>query len=226
VGLIDDDQSLFLSRADAGEDGTDFSFEIFFNVFVHQVHLLEEFVVQRLHLLGVQLFNLIGFDLHLFELEEFLSPLTLLVKVPILVCSVHLHLMGQVVLNIVQLGHQPVLLVGIVLLFELSAKQVFLLLKLLLLVTLVDVFLDLSLGGIQLFFFLHLELGLVDLDVVFFHLRELILEANKLVVEGVGEFLLLSSGVLVKDACGAALLSVDLGFVGVHVDFQLVNLVL
>ena len=186
---------------------------------------MEVFVVQCLYLLGVQLFDLVGFDLHLFELEEFLTLFSLLVKVPVLVCSVHLHLMGQVVLNVVQLGHQLVLLVGILLVFDAFAKLVFLLLKLPLLLTLVDLFIDLSLGAIQFFFFLHLELGLVDLDVVFFHLRELVLEANELVVERVSELLLLNGGVLVENSCGAALLSVDLGFVGVHVDFQLVDLV-
>lgn len=90
------------------------------------------------------------------------------------------------------------LLAGIFVNFELAAKLLFLLVKGARGLALVDLFVDLSLGTVKLLLLLELQLGLVDLNVVFLDLRKLVLEPCEVFVQGGGQLLLLHGNVLLQ----------------------------
>ena len=168
MSLVDNDQCLLFARANSRENVPDLTLDILLSMLVHLVHLLEELVVHRFGFLRVELINLISLDLHLLELEELLSLLELLVQVLILIGSVLGDLSGKVPFNLAQFSHHPVLLrrVNVHAIIKLLTKYLFLIRKLSLLGTLVDFFVDLGNSAIQLLLFHHLELRLVDLNVI------------------------------------------------------------
>ena len=226
MGLVYDDKGLFLAGANAGDDGTDLSVELFLGVLVHLIHLVEELVVQGLDLLLVKLIDLVRLDLHLLKGKELLTLFASFVKFTVDVHTVGSHLLAQDAVKVSELGHQLVLLVLVNLAFDLFLKLGFLLFKGARLVTLIDFFFDLGLGSVKLLVLLHRELGLVDLDIILLHLSELVLKSIELVVDGVGDLLLLVVDFVVEECGGRALLSVDLGLVRLHVNLQLVDIIL
>jgi len=109
---------------------------------------LNELIVQCIHLLLVQLVYLVALNLHLFQREEFIALSPFFFQIFVLVQSVQMHLMRQLILYIIQLGHQLTFLIRIRLGTNAFAKLFFLFSKLLLFLTLADFLIDLSLSTI------------------------------------------------------------------------------
>ena len=66
----------------------------------------------------------------------------------------------------------------------------------------------------------------MDFDVILLHLSEFILKSSKLVVNGVGDLLLLNCGVVVNETSSSTILSIHLSLVALHVLLQLFDLIL
>ena len=78
---------------------------------------------------------------------------------------------------------------------NLLAESFFLLFKFTCLIALVNLVVDFAFSTVELFLFLHLQLSLVDFDVILLNLSQLIIKSIELVVNRVDDFLLLDLSV-------------------------------
>lgn len=145
--------------------------------------MVQELVIEGFDLLLVKLVDLVGLNLHLLEVEKLLSLLALGLKVTVLILTILVHLMRQVRLEGIQLSHHLFLLSGIDMIINLLAESFLLFFKFTCFVALVNLVVDFAFSTVELLLFLHLQLSLMDFDVILLNLSQLIIKSIELVVD-------------------------------------------